>query len=227
MEVSGVVVAFMPTVETIERCATEDCNMLVAHELLQMPYPWHGGGLEEHLTWRVNRRRIGGLARHGITLFRAHGMLDRYCVLEAFERLLGLDSAVYSEGYVHIHEIEPVTVRELVEDVKRHTGMRAVRVAGDLTATVSRVGLPWGGTGLSVNASFINRLIEQEPDVLIAGECDEYAMRMVLDCGVPMIETGHAVSEEPGLKQFAAHLAEQFPGLRVIFHKSEPAWTVV
>ncbi|MGC9318437.1 MAG: Nif3-like dinuclear metal center hexameric protein [Armatimonadota bacterium] len=227
VEVSGVLVAFMPTVEAIERCAAEGCNLLVAHELLHMPYPWRGQGLERHLTWRVNRRRIGLLARHGITLFRAHGTLDRFCVLEDFATLLGLTEPVYDDGRVRIHEIERVPLGELVERVKASTGLDAVRVSGELETPVSRVGLPWGGTGLSVNASFINSVIEHHPDVLIAGESDEYAMRMIRDCDVTLIETGHAVSEEPGLEHFARHLAESFPEVRVVFHRSEPGWRVV
>ncbi len=226
-EVTGVMVAFMPTVEVIEACAAEGCELLIAHELLQMPYPWHGGALEEHLTWPVNRRRIGLLARHGITLFRAHGTLDTFCVLDRFAQVLGLGEVVAGEGYTRVWQIEPTTVRDLARQVKDRVGMNAIRVSGDLDQTVSRVGLPWGGVGLSLNAGTINSVIEQGADVLIAGESDEYAMRMVRDCRVPLIETGHAVSEEPGLEYFAGYLAEQFPDLRVVFHRSAPAWEVL
>ncbi len=227
VEVSGVTVAFMPTVEAIERCAAEGCNLLIAHELLQMPYPWRAGGLEQHLSWRVNRNRIGLLARHGITLYRAHGQLDAFCIHDAFQELLGLSDPAVIDGHVRIFDIEPLRVIELAEQVKARTGMPAVRVTGELQRTVSRVGLPWGGTALSVNAGFLDSVIRHHPDVLIAGESDEYAMRMVLDCDVAMIETGHAVSEEPGLQQFAEHLAERLPEVKVVFHRSEPAWRVV
>lgn len=228
VEVSGVMVAFFPTVAVIEACAAAGCNLLIVHELLQMPYPWRGNGdLGEHLTWRVNRERISRLAKHEITLFRAHGTLDRFCIHRGFVELLGLVEPVVEDGFVSVFEIAPTTVRALVEEVKRRTGMAAVRVTADLDREVSRVGLPWGGTGLSVNAGFLNAVIEHDPEVLIAGESDEYAMRMVRDCGVELIETGHAVSEEPGLEWFAGYLAEQFPGLRVVFHRCEPAWEVL
>lgn len=228
IEITGVMVAFFPTVEVIERCAAEGINMLLVHELLQMPYPWRGeGNLEQHLTWPVNFNRISRLAKHDITLFRAHGTLDKFCIHQAFVDLLGLGDPVVDHDYYSIYGMEPQTVHELAEDVKRRTRMDAVRVTGDLDRTVSRVGLPWGGTGLSVNAGFLNCVINNAPDVLIAGESDEYAMRMVRDCDLPLIETGHAVSEEPGLEWFAGYLSEQFPGLRVLFHRCEPAWVVV
>ena len=228
IELTGVMIAFFPTVEAIEACAAEGCNLLLCHEQLPMPYPWRGeGDLGENLTWPVNFNRIGALARHGITLFRAHGTLDRFCIHQAFVDLLGLGEPVLQDGYTSLFEIEPVTVRALVEDVKRRTGMAALRVTADLDRVVSRVGLPWGGTGLSVNAHFLNSVIVHGPDLLIAGETDEYAMRMVRDCGVELIETGHAVSEEPGLEWFAQYLREQFPQLRVIYHPCEPAWEVL
>lgn len=228
VEVTGVMVAFFPTVDVIEACAAEGCNLLIVHELLQMPYPWRGeGDLGQHLTWRVNRRRISALAENDITLFRAHGTLDRFCIHRAFVDTLGLGEPVVEDGFVSLFEIAPMLVRDLVEDVKRRTGMPAVRVTADLDREVSRVGLPWGGTGLSLNAGFINSVIEHDPDVLIAGESDEYAMRMIRDCGVELIETGHAVSEEPGLERFARYLGEQFPELRVVFHRCEPAWQVL
>lgn len=228
VEITGVMVAFFPTVDTIEACAEEGCNLLIVHELLQMPYPWRGNGdLGQHLTWRVNRNRISALAKNDITLFRAHGSLDQFCIHRAFVEMLGLGEPLVADGFVSLFEIDPVTVRDLVADVKQRTGMPAVRVTADLDRTVSRVGLPWGGTGLSVNAGFLNSVIEHDPDVLIAGESDEYAMRMVRDCGVELIETGHAVSEEPGLVRFAAYLGEQFPDVNVVFHQAEPAWQVL
>ncbi|MFW5866750.1 MAG: Nif3-like dinuclear metal center hexameric protein [Armatimonadota bacterium] len=227
-EITGVMVAFFPTVEAIEACADEGCNLLIVHEMLQMPYPWRGDGdLGQHLTWPVNRNRISALAKHDITLFRAHGTLDRFCIHQAFVNTLGLGAPAVEDGFTSIFEMAPIAVRDLVEEVKTRTGMPAVRVTADLDREVSRVGLPWGGTGLSVNAGFINSVIEHGPDVLIAGESDEYAMRMVRDCGVELIETGHAVSEEPGLQWFAGWLGEQFSGLRVLFHQCEPAWQVL
>lgn len=228
VEARGVMVAFFPTIETIEACADEGCNLLIVHELLQMPYPWRGDGdLGQHLTWTVNRNRISALAKNDITLFRAHGTLDRFCIHQAFVEMLGLGDPVIEDGFVSIYEIPPITVRDLVNDVKQRTGMPALRVTAEAGREVTRVGLPWGGTGLSVNAGFLNSVIEHEPHVLIAGETDEYAMRMVRDCGVELIETGHAISEEPGLIRFAEHLGRQFPEVRVVFHRCEAAWQVL
>ena len=102
--------------------------------------------------------------------------------------------------------------------------MDCVRVTGDSQRVVSRVGLPWGGLGLSVNVGFIEALLGYDPDVLIAGESDEYAMFYCLDADVPLIETSHAGSENFGLARFAQQLAQHFPGLRVVFHRCPVPW---
>ena len=46
--------------------------------------------------------------------------------------------------------------------------------------------------------------------MLISGEADEYAMRYALDAGVPTIETGHSISENPGLRLAAEHISAHF-----------------
>jgi len=218
-----VLVSWMATLGAIEAAAERGCNLLLAHEELTYPSGGRGGGFE-HLAWRVNRLRLSALARHGITVYRAHGMLDRICILDDFGRALGLPEPGIRDGYVRIHEIEPITVRELAAQVKERMDLDAVRVTGDLDQQVSRIGLPWGGLGLNVNMSFVERLLDSGADGLIAGEMDDYAMRYVIDAGVPMIETSHAVSENIGLRNFCQTLRDKFPGLRVEFFDVGRGW---
>ena len=82
--------------------------------------------------------------------------------------------------------------------------MPALRVsaARGMDQVVHRVGLPWGGLGLFVNVGYQQRLIEQGCDVFIAGESDNYGFRFAAECGIPMIETSHELSENDGLQRF-------------------------
>ena len=77
-----------------------------------------------------------------------------------------------------------------------------------------RVGLPWGGLGLFVNVGYQQRLIEQGCDVFIAGESDNYGFRFAAECGIPMIETSHELSENDGLRRFAEMLSGGFPDVQ-------------
>ena len=226
-EVTGILVCWMATLDAIRRAAAESCNLIVTHEDVYFPYVSRRQDLEQYLTWVVNRRRIEALAKNGMTVFRAHGMLDRLCILDDFAEMLGLPEPVVKEGYLRIYDMESILLRDLADRVKRQTGLAIVRVAGDLDRSVCRVGLPWGGLGLSVNVGFIQSLIVHHPDVLIAGESDEYAMRYALDAGVAMIETSHGVSEDPGLRNFADRLREAFPEVKVAFFECGSPWQAV
>jgi len=222
--VEGILVCWMATVAAIEQAAAEGCNLIVCHEDVYFPYAFLDPGLEKHLTWRVNRSRISRFAAHDLTVYRSHCTLDRRFIVEAFPQAIGLENPVIREGYYLIYDVTPVTVLELAANVKSRLGLPAVRVTGDPEALASRIGLPVGGIGLSLNIGFINALLDYGADCLIAGEMDEYAMRFVVDAGAPMIETGHAASENPGLREFHRDLSTRFPDVRVVFHECDRPW---
>ncbi len=222
--IKGVLVCWMCTLAAIQRAVAEGCNMIVCHEEMHYPYAAFEPGLEKYLTWTVNRQRIQALSRSEITVYRAHGMLDHYCILDDFAAELGLGSPTVSEGFYRIYDVEPRTVAQLTEQVKQVMDMDSVRVTGDPSRQVSRVGLPWGGLGLSVNISFVEGLLGYRPDVLIAGETDEYTMFYCRDADVPLIETSHAGSENFGLAHFADDLASVMPGTKVVFHRCPVPW---
>ncbi len=217
----------MAGVDAIQTAVDSHCNLIVAHEELQFPYTFRDPALHRHMSWPVNHARFSGLAKHDLSVYRAHGQLDRFCILDAFGEKLGLPEPVVREGYFRVYDIEPVTVRELAARVKERVEMRWLRVSGDLDRTVRRVGAPWGGLGLSVNVSFINGLLAYDPDVLVAGECDEYAFRFTQDADIPMIETGHSVSENPGLARFATILQAQFADVPVVYLGQPCPWQTV
>lgn len=226
-QTTGVLVCFMPTLEALAAAAGLGCNLVIHHEDLLFPYNFMDPNLHRYLAWPVNSARLTALGAHGITAYRAHGQFDRFCILDEFARSLGLPEPSVSEGYCRVYDIEPTTVRDLALCARRKMGLTHARVSGDLNRVVKRVGLPWGGLGLSVNVSFINGLLAYEPDVLIAGECDEYAFRFTEDAGIPMIETGHSNSENPGLARCARVLQDQFPALKVCYHAVPCPWRLV
>jgi len=223
-EVTGVVVAWMATVEAIEAAAAQGCNLMLVHEQLTYPYPSRGPLLEQCLHWRSNQARLSRLARHNIAVYRAHGLLDTYCILDDFAKKLGLPEPSVSEAYFRIYDIEPTTVGELADTCKTATGMDAVRVVGDMDRVVGRAGTPWGGLGLSLNVGFIEGLLCYEPDVLIGGESDEYAMFLLQDCDVPFIEMGHTTSENIGLGRIANEMDVAFSDIKVIYHPVTCPW---
>ena len=231
--VQGIQVCWMATPDAIEAAAANGANLIVAHEDLFYPYDvLVKGGPADFLTWRTNARRARLLARHGIAVIRAHGILDRSHIFEGFAQLLALPGApgsgtsplVDEAPYGRIYGIEPQTVRQLTAHVKVRTGMTALRVAGNPDAVVRRVGLPWGGMALFVNVGYMQRLVQLGADVFIAGESDNYGLRFAVEAGIPLIETSHEVSENPGLRAFTGELSHAFPHVPVAFHENPLCW---
>ena len=226
--VSGVTVCWMATPAAIAAAGQSGDDLLLTHESLYFPYDvvivknppvdWK--------EWRTNRQRRELLDKYKLSCLRVHGSLDEICIFDDFAALLGLGQPVYANQLVKVYEIETCSLESLVGLVKRKTHMAALRVSPvqDMEQMVRRVGLPWGGLGLYSNVAYQQRLIEQACDVLIAGESDNYGFRFSKECGIPMIETSHELSELPGLRHFVTVLGKAFPDLHVHLFEETCAW---
>ncbi len=227
--VQRVLVTWMATADALRYAGEHGDDLVICHESAFYPYDVVilEDAPEDWQSWPTNRQRLDLLTQHDLVLMRAHGSVDDICIFDDFAAVLGLgEPTEYSEDLAKVYDIEPCTLSELVQRVKVATGMDAVRLSAPrgLDQVVRRVGLPWGGLGLFVNVRYQQRLIALGCDVMIAGESDNYGFRFGAELGIPMIETGHEISENPGLEHFARMLQEHFTELRVTFYTCEPAW---
>lgn len=227
VNVSGIVVAFMATLDAIAQAAKLNHNLMVVHEQLLYPYEYIQPVSKDQKKWPVNRARLDALGDAGIGVYRAHGMADKFCILDDFGKILNLPEPVVRDGFYRVYDVQPTPVAQVVDRARQRLGMPHLRVTGAMDTMVRRIALPWGGLGLSTNVGFLNGLLAYEPDCFIAGETDEYAQRFCQDAGVVLIETGHAASEEPGLEHFARWLGGEIAPIPVHFHGLSPAWTFV
>jgi putative NIF3 family GTP cyclohydrolase 1 type 2 len=222
--VSGVLVCWMSDVPALEEAAARRCSLVICHETLFYP---QSAPIDAERTWRTNRRRMELMSDNRIAVYRAHGKLDRLCIFDDFAAALGLSDVCAGEGYARIFRVAPTPLSGLVQRAKEATSVPVVRVVGNPDRCVERVGLPWGGLGLFVNVGFMQQLVQNGAEAGIGGETDEYAMRFAEDAGLALIETGHAASENIGLRHFAQMLGEAFPDIRVVFHERGPAWKMM
>jgi putative NIF3 family GTP cyclohydrolase 1 type 2 len=227
LEVSGMLVTWMATCDAIRSAADNGRNLIICHE-----DPFFGGSgsgaPETSITWRVNRDRIGLCARHDIAILRAHGTLDRLCVVDEFARAAGLrGSDIREEGLARIFTIPEIRLGDFAVCVRDNLRLRRLRVVGDLDRRVTKVGVAVGGIGLSVNIAFWETLLRHGAQAVLVGETDEYAMRYALDNDIAVIETSHAASENPGLRRFCDILRERFPGAPLDFFECAVPWEEV
>ena len=219
---NSVLLTWMPTVKALEHAAVRKIPLVLCHEAFYLRP--QGRPLDpHHLTWRANRRRVETAVRGTLTILRIHTTLDRICIWDDFVAALGVRDPNPGTGWNKVLPIDPKSVGELVQHCKNSLGLETVRVCGDADTVAKRAGFPWGGLGLDSNLGYVQRCIELGAEVLVAGECDEYGMTLANDSGVPMIETGHAVSETIGLVTFRDRLANAFPDIRFeVFEDTRP-----
>lgn len=222
---------WMATADALRAAGQSGADLVVTHESLYYPYnAYHRQdnplGWED---WPTNRQRRTLLEQYDLVLLRAHGSLDEICIYDAFAALLGLGSPSEAEGLERIYDIAPCSLHMLVARVKKAVGLPAVRVSAPqgMGQIVRRIGLPWGGLGLFVNVAYQQKLIARSCDVMIAGESDDYGFRFASELGIPMIETGHEISENPGLTPFSELLRTRFPHLRVTTYLCGASWQMV
>lgn len=221
-EISSVQVSWAPTLPAIENAASEGASLMVVHEHLFTPCSEMPA---DYLSWEANSNRLKKLSEAGISVIRLHGTMDAICVFDCFAGALGLGKpAVNGPGYVKLYDIEPSCIENLIKRVKKALGMEKVRVVTPSSPPekIKRIGLPWGGMGLSVNASYQAELLKHGPDAFITGETDTCAMHFAADSGVYLVETGHDLSENPGIRKFTEKLSDELPEIKINYFENKP-----
>jgi putative NIF3 family GTP cyclohydrolase 1 type 2 len=223
-EIEGLLVTWLATAPSIRAAASSGCNVILAHEGVFHRAGWcRMRGDLPLFTVNLERERL--LQEHNIGVFQCHSPLDEFLITDCFAEELGLPPAAQRRWRLqNIHEIEPVSLDTLAARVMARLGLSCVRVVGASDRVIRRIALAYGGIGLSSNLGCWEDHRDLSPDVFIAGEMDEMAMHYVIESGLAAIETGHAVSEEPGLRRLCEDLRGAFPGVRIVFHPTEQPW---
>jgi putative NIF3 family GTP cyclohydrolase 1 type 2 len=230
--ISGIINCWSFNAEVAELARKENCNLILSHESLYVPYgigegtPF-GGFPGDYLTWPANARRTRALVENDLQFVRFHGHADRFCVFEAFAAQLGLAEILAPGplGYDAVYRHQPQTVSEWIERVKTATGMNTLRVAShDLSRQVTNIGLAWGGMGLFVNIFYPMKLIELGAELIIAGETDNYGFRFMQESGADVIECSHEVSENRGIAKLGDALRERLKGIKIVDFCNPCVW---
>jgi len=230
-DVSAITICWMATPQAIEAAGQAGDDLLIGHESLYYPYDVleAANKPEGWQKWKVNEQRRKHLEKYDLPFLRLHGSVDEICIFDCFASVLGLGEPVFARGLVKVYEIPECSLGELTKHVKDCLAMPSVRITPvtGMDARVKRVGLPWGGLGLFINVAYQQLLVEQDCDVFIAGETDNYGFRFAQECNIPMIETSHEISENPGLRHFTIMLASAFPEIRFRFYENGCVWRVI
>ncbi|AWO75910.1 transcriptional regulator [Geobacillus stearothermophilus] len=232
MEVKGIATSFMPTYRVIQQAVSMEANLLITHEGL---FYSHTDNTDMMQKDPVHQEKIRLICESGIAIYRFHDYWHRHQpdgIMVGFIRALEWES--YVSKYLPtaaIVAIPRMTAKEVAEYAKEMLSIPFVRIAGDLSAPCTRIGILVGyrgGGALSIP------LFEQEHlDAIMYGEGPEWETPEYIRDAVyqgrqkALIVLGHAESEEPGMKYLAEWLGEQFPDIPVHFLRERPIFQVI
>ncbi|MFD2332667.1 Nif3-like dinuclear metal center hexameric protein [Cohnella sp. GCM10020058] len=226
--VSGVAVAFMPSIDAVERAAALGADLLIAHEGFYYSHRMPTRFQESDPVYAFKQEL---LHRTGVSVYRHHDHCHRAApdpITLGLVRALGWETALRRMlPAAAVLDVPPMRSDKVAARVKARLGLPGVRFAGDPGAICRRIGVLAGYRGGGELA--IPLLREQRLDLIVAGEGPEWEtpeyVRDAAHLGFAkaMLFIGHAESEAPGMRLVAERLRMAFPGLPVHWLDGDPA----
>lgn len=224
IDVTGILLAWLPSAQAIAEAARLGCTLLLAREQLNFPPDYSGALVDHQLSDRVTLPRVRAVIEKGIVVFRAQQSLDSLH-REALAAALRLDGPADGLG-LPIYTSRMMGF-EIADRVWQELGGPRIRLVGNLDRPAQSIGLLHGSTGCGHNPAGLLPLLEAGVDLVIAGELDEYPMRAILDMDAAVIEVGQTASLAPGFRRLARLLCERFTGVPVHVYDMPKPWQPV
>ena len=211
--VRGVVVTFMATRSVLQRALDLGANFVITHE---PTFYNHRDEIEWLGADDVCASKRKWIEEHDLAIWRFHDgphSLQPDGIDVGMIRRLGWKRDTDPERQ-KVFTVPAQTVRALAEDCKKRLGIAQVRVAGDLDATCTHVGLRVGSSG---GQSQIELFRDHQVDVVVCGESPEWETCEYVRDAVAMgqkkalIVLGHANSEEAGIEWMAEWIRPALP----------------
>ena len=226
-EVTGIATTVFCSFDVVQRAARAGLNMILPHEVTY----WNDRD-DVTIASRdpLYKVKVNLMTKNNIVVFRVHDHMHSQrpdFTYVGSARALGLDSKYETAPQSHRFTIPETTLGALAADFQKRLGAKALRVAGDPAAKVSRIQLGVGYATPAVNSPDV--------DVVVSGELQETdggfdSPAYVLDAvalGIPKgwIMLGHAVSEEEGMLEMAQWVKSFTPEVPVeLLRAGEPFW---
>jgi putative NIF3 family GTP cyclohydrolase 1 type 2 len=222
----SVAVTFLASVKVIEQAARLGANLLITHE------PTFYNHLDETDWLRADpvyaaKRRLA--EESGLVIWRFHDSLHK---LSPDPTLVGLIHELGWDDYAladqpYLCRLPATTLRQVALTVKERLGVATLRVVGDLDRACRTVGVLPGAPGPQAQIGVLGMA---EVDAVITGEIHEWeTSEYARDAAHQgrakgLIVTGHAASEEPGMRWMVPWLQERLPGVSIRFIPSGSAF---
>jgi putative NIF3 family GTP cyclohydrolase 1 type 2 len=209
-EVTGIAVCWSSNVNQLRDAQKNGCNLYICHEPL---YHYSERGENFHQK-EVEKNQF--LKDSGIVVYRCHDFWDvmpEIGIVDSWSKFLGFaEEPVARIRFYNAHQLPEGTTlgslsRQIAHKVKE-LGQDVVNYIGDPDSKVTRIAV---GTGAITN---FRSMFSLGADVLLLTDDGTRLWESAvwsIDADVPLILVNHATAEEPGMRNLAEYVKEEFP----------------
>jgi putative NIF3 family GTP cyclohydrolase 1 type 2 len=225
--VTGIATTFMATFDVLQRASAAGKNFVITHE---PTFYNHEDQTRDFASDPIYAAKAAFLERNHMAVFRFH---DHWHMRRPDGIMAGVVAALGWEKFrapdQRSFTLPATTLERLARDFRDRLQIKAIRVIGDPRLPVKTVAY---GPGFNSLQGAMRTLARPEIDVLIVGESREWEgieyAQDAIAAGQKkgLIALGHAISEEPGMKECAAWLKTFVTEVPIEFVPAgEPFWT--
>lgn len=226
--VTGIAVTMMATMDVLQRASANGINFIITHEPTFYAHLDKPEGIAENdPVWAEKRAFI---EKHGLVVWRFH---DHWHMRKPDGIEAGMVHALGWEQFQrrdnqYFFTLPDTTLKELAQEVSKKLNSSVVRVVGEPSMKVTKVGFSPGAAG---SEREIQALEQDDVQVLLVGETREwetveYAADAVSEGRKKaLIVIGHIPSEQPGMEECARWLKGFVKSVPVEFVPArQPFW---
>jgi putative NIF3 family GTP cyclohydrolase 1 type 2 len=226
--VTGVAVTMMATFDVIQRAAAAGQNLVITHEPTFYGHQDDVTALEREKD-PVYKAKIDFINAHHMVVWRFHDFWHRRVpdgILTGMVKALGWES-YQKPKEPEIFSMPETTLQALAANIRKKLDARTLRVVGDPSMKVSKVGLAPGFGGFDPNRHLLQR---EDVQVEVIGEAHEWeiveyaADATTAKAGKALIVIGHIPSEQAGMDECARWLKTFVTEVPVAFVPAKQAF---
>ena len=214
--VKGIAVAWQSRIAALEEAVKIGCNLFVTHEPTFYNHRDNNEAVFDE-PFAAHKREF--IRDSGLVIYRCHDVWDqmpKIGIVDSWAEHLGLTEKLNSDRFHAVYRSPKPTLVELARHVASATACLKqdhVEMVGDPSTKVSKVAIGCGAI------TDYRAMVGLGADVVI-GTDDGMSYwgpgSWAIDRGLPLIVVNHAVAEEPGLKNLAKHIGQEFPDVKTV-----------
>ncbi len=226
-KITGVVTTMFPTVDIIKKAIDLKANFMIVHEPSFYNHADETAWLQNDPVFEAKKTL---LEKNQIAVWRFH---DYIHTMRPDGVLAGVVKALNWQNFqdqnnAHLFNVPSLKLQSIIDHTKQSLGIKTLRYIGDVGQVCQRVLMLPGAPGGRVQ---ISQLKEVQPDLLIAGELQEWETAeyirdaQALQIKRSLIVLGHAQSEEPGMEWLVGWLRQRTSGFSITHIPSQNPFT--